>query len=81
MKVASPFSGFNSHAARLSLPRASATSWPILSANRHEVVLAKVLLTARSFATISTILAWYFAHRRALVVEPNQPGGRVLATL
>jgi hypothetical protein len=57
MELASPFSGFNGHAARLSLPRASATSWPILSAKCHEVLLAKVLLKARGFATISSFLA------------------------
>ena len=57
MELASPFSGLNGHAARLTLPRASATSRPILSAKRYEVVLPKVLLTARGFATISSVLA------------------------
>jgi hypothetical protein len=39
------------------LPRASATSRPILSPKRHEVVLAKVPLTARGFGRISRVLA------------------------
>jgi hypothetical protein len=44
MKLTSPFSGFNGHAARLTLSRASATSRPPLPAKCHGVLLAKLVL-------------------------------------
>jgi hypothetical protein len=44
-ELASPFSGLNGHAARLTLPRASATSRPPLPAKCHGVLLAKFALT------------------------------------
>jgi hypothetical protein len=44
-ELASPFSGLNGHAARLTLPRASATSRPPLPAKCHGVLLAKFVLT------------------------------------
>jgi hypothetical protein len=44
MKLASVFSGFNGHAARLTLSRASATSRPPLPAKCHGVLLANLVL-------------------------------------
>jgi hypothetical protein len=44
VKLASVFSAFNGHAARLTLPRASATSRPPLPAKCHGVLLANLVL-------------------------------------
>jgi hypothetical protein len=44
MKLASVFFGFNGHAARLTLPRASATSRPPLPAKCHGMLRANLVL-------------------------------------
>jgi hypothetical protein len=45
MKLAPPFSRLNSHAARLTLPRASPTSRPPLSAKCQRALLGTLVLT------------------------------------
>jgi hypothetical protein len=70
MELASPFCGFNRHAARLTLPGASATSRPPLSSKSHEC-LAEVVLTGRGFTTIS----WFLAGNNALSIVRRRPLG------